>query len=962
MISTESKILNALADTEPHARRIGLATDIKNAARGRWGEILASLCPNIPAESLASNRHRPCPLCGGVDRFRKFDNFDETGGVYCNQCHAEKNSDGISTLQWALGIDFKAAVKMLADYLGTNSNGRAKASNGKPKAAKKKTLAENAKKIEAINAASRDAVLRCYCTAKPPVTPDGIKQCGGVPVRWNGFVCARFDAHNPIDSEEPTAIVLCRNDGKPFPLVGKLGERKTHTVGGSVNSWLCSGTVEELQWATTIIDVEGITDWLAVVSAGLPDGWVAVTNTAGAKARDKLPREWARGKRIIIAGDADEPGRDGARRAATAYVKAGAAEVLMGQLPYAIEPDHGRDLRDWLLDGHCIEELPTVAVTAEQAAEWGKANTKKPSYTEREIVVGTDESRVVDEAIEALATRDSVYQRGGCLVEVLRDKAKLLGVCVADTAPRIANIRLPRLQELLSESAEWRQPGGEEAEDKPIHPPLWVTKAVDARGQWPGIRPIVGIIETPTIRPNGTILQSVGYDPQTGFVYQPPCEYPPVPSSPKIDDARRAVASLLEVVGDVPFARPEHRSGWLALVLTLIGRPAFDGCSPLIAIDSNTRGSGKSLCVDVASIIATGRNAPRMAMPRDEDESRKRITSIVLASLRHVLIDNVTRLGGDALDAALTADVWQDRLLGRSEMVTLPLRLTWTCTGNNLQIIGDTIRRVLPVRLETAEEHPEDRANFCHPNLREWVSRERPLLATACVTLLAAYCSAGRPDMGLRPWGSFEGWGDLIRNAIVWAGEPDPAGNRREMLSAADTEGAILRRLLRGWAEVDPSGHGLTVAETLRRLAEFPEQFETLRSALLDMCPPGKAPSPRTIGMKLHHLRGRVVSGCCFDRREVREGMAWRVVAHESAELDGSSGTNPTPRTRAGTHTRTRDTQLAGGSSASSATSAPGLAPCIHDWIDTRTDDGRVKRSCSLCDEFFGYAPNEVRT
>ena len=68
--------------------------------------------------------------------------------------------------------------------------------------------------------------------------------------------------------------------------------------------------------------MEGVTDWLAVVSVGLPDGWAAVTNTAGAKARSKLARGWAAGKRIIVVGDADEPGQQGQRRSAAAYRRA----------------------------------------------------------------------------------------------------------------------------------------------------------------------------------------------------------------------------------------------------------------------------------------------------------------------------------------------------------------------------------------------------------------------------------------------------------------------------------------------------------------------------------------------------------------------------------------------------------------------------------------------------------------
>ena len=176
--------------------------------------------------------------------------------------------------------------------------------------------------------------------------------------------------------------------GKPFPAIGKLSKRKTHTTKGSVNSWLASGDVAT---AETIIDVEGITDLLAVVSAGLPAGWVAVTNTAGAKARGRLPRPWAKAKKIIVAGDADEPGQKGQRRSAAEYHQAIAEQVLLAQLPYPVEKDHGRDLRDWLLEGHKPDELPTVAVTAEEAAAWAKKTRR--SNSEREIIIDTDETR-----------------------------------------------------------------------------------------------------------------------------------------------------------------------------------------------------------------------------------------------------------------------------------------------------------------------------------------------------------------------------------------------------------------------------------------------------------------------------------------------------------------------------------------------------------------------------------------
>ena len=48
-------------------------------ARHRWREIL----PQLGIETrFLTNKHGPCPLCGGKDRFR-FDDKDGSGSYYC---------------------------------------------------------------------------------------------------------------------------------------------------------------------------------------------------------------------------------------------------------------------------------------------------------------------------------------------------------------------------------------------------------------------------------------------------------------------------------------------------------------------------------------------------------------------------------------------------------------------------------------------------------------------------------------------------------------------------------------------------------------------------------------------------------------------------------------------------------------------------------------------------------------
>ena len=75
-------------------------TDLMQAARGRWEEILAVLAPQLQAAMDRKGRHVPCPIHGGKDGFRVFRDVDETGGSICNTCHLfqESRLSGLSKL------------------------------------------------------------------------------------------------------------------------------------------------------------------------------------------------------------------------------------------------------------------------------------------------------------------------------------------------------------------------------------------------------------------------------------------------------------------------------------------------------------------------------------------------------------------------------------------------------------------------------------------------------------------------------------------------------------------------------------------------------------------------------------------------------------------------------------------------------------------------------------------------
>jgi hypothetical protein len=486
------------------------------------------------------------------------------------------------------------------------------------------------------------------------------------------------------------------------------------------------------------------------------------------------------------------------------------------------------------------------------------------------IVVTTEEHEVNAAAVEALVQDESMYQRGGMLVRMVRDASPAAKGIRRPFAPRIELLPPPLLRERLAANARWITVQGTQdgPVEVPAHPPGWCVSAVHARAEWPGIRHLEAVVDYPVLRPDGTILANPGYDPETGLLLETLATLPSINENPPREDAIEARDYLLDVVEDFPFEREVHRSSWLAALLTPLARFAFVGPAPLFLVDANVRAAGKGLLLDTIARIVTGERFTVATYTDDEDELRKRITSLVLSGDRLVLFDNLAGSFGNAvLDAALTGTAWKDRLLGVNRMAEGPLYIAWYATGNNVGIAADTARRVCHVRLESPEEHPEKRQDFQHPNLLVWVGENRARLLVAALTILRGYCAAGRPDLGLPAWGSFEGWSALVRSAVVWTGLPDPGETRLLLQEQADVAAESMGVLLQCWEQIDSERRGLTTAEVVEMCKNPPAGLAAisvdLREALEGLL--GKLEA-RALGTKLRSYRRRVFQGRFIDQ------------------------------------------------------------------------------------------------
>ena len=92
--------------------------NIQELTNGRWPDLLAHFC-GLTAKQL-TDKHQPCPLCGGEDRYR-FDDLDGNGSWYCNQCGGKDQSggagNGMDMLMRRTGLTYPKACKRIEQHL-----------------------------------------------------------------------------------------------------------------------------------------------------------------------------------------------------------------------------------------------------------------------------------------------------------------------------------------------------------------------------------------------------------------------------------------------------------------------------------------------------------------------------------------------------------------------------------------------------------------------------------------------------------------------------------------------------------------------------------------------------------------------------------------------------------------------------------------------------------------------------
>ena len=613
-------------------------------------------------------------------------------------------------------------------------------------------------------------------------TRTGLPALVGVVRDHAGDAVAVHRTYLAIDDHEPSNVTKAAVS-KPRMMLGKVsgGAVRLSDIGADGLLGLC----------------EGIETGLAVMTA-CPDLAVWATLSATNLEQVHLPPE---ARRIIILADHDASGA-GARAAETAARRLRAeGHVVTIVLP----PNEGEDFNDLLLregpDGVADIVQGALRHDAEDEAEAETMGRHRPvGFVQPTAPLPSlradegDLSRAVDRAWGLLLVANQtpwLFRAAGLPTWIVPDD---------EGRPFAAAVTEERLRHMLAKLAIWRRIG-RSGELVPAPPPTGLVKSLLATPD-PGLPVLAGIVTTPVFGRGCTLLTEPGYHPDARLLYHAVHGFrmPPVPERPTPEQIAAARELLLdELLGDFPFTSLAERAHAVALLLLGFVRALVDGSTPLHLIEKPTPGTGATLMVDAISTILTGTGTLVMTESRDDEEWRKRITAKLRQIPTIVLIDNLrNKLDSSALAAALTAPFWEDRILGVSETIRLPIRCVWIATGNNPEFSNEMARRLVRIRLDARVDQPWRRQGFRHPDLMIWVRSNRARLVAACLTLCRAWIDAGRPR-GRRSIGSYEAWAQTMGGILEVAGIEGFLENLDDMMAASDSEGAMWRNFVAAW-------------------------------------------------------------------------------------------------------------------------------------------------------------------
>ena len=313
------------------------------------------------------------------------------------------------------------------------------------------------------------------------------------------------------------------------------------------------------------------------------------------------------------------------------------------------------------------------------------------------------------------------------------------------------------------------------------------------------LQTIRGVIMSPTMRPDGTLITVEGYDEATQLWHRksPDLDLPSIPDKPTRKEALAALKLFDGLLTECAFADDISKAVALAAMLTVAVRAAFPN-APHFNYTAPRPRSGKSYLCETTTMIGTGLPIAPTAGSANKEEMEKRIETALFNGRQILFLNNVPdglHLTSPALETIASEGQAEIRMLGKMAQGFCDCRGVTTVfiNGNNIVLTGALVERTLNCRLDTKMENPGQRTYKGKP--KEMIRAERGKYLAAAFIIVRAYIAAGSPITEAIPFAGFDDWSRMVRQPLLWLGVLDPVLTI-ESARALDPERQELRALV----------------------------------------------------------------------------------------------------------------------------------------------------------------------
>ena len=266
--------------------------------------------------------------------------------------------------------------------------------------------------------------------------------------------------------------------------------------------------------------------------------------------------------------------------------------------------------------------------------------------------------------------------------------------------------------------------------------------------------PTLNSIKTiPVILPSGKIVTKKGYIPELETYLTE--DYPHVEIM-EFDKAKEKYLSLF-----VNFDMREDYSLAVAITygLTIANRHNINGLCPPYLSNSSKQGSGKGLLYHVQYSILYGTEMPTLGLKASEEQTEKRWGQEAASGRQSWMIDNIrqgAQFDNQYFARFVTAKTISADIKYIADPLTFDNQTVLVLTGNNITLVGDSLRRCLESYILPTTDMPHTRKL---PDIMREVRENRNEYISALLSIWHHAYQQGLNDyQSKETMGSYEEW------------------------------------------------------------------------------------------------------------------------------------------------------------------------------------------------------------